>query len=121
MSRFYDAAVGKYHYFQLSLSKGGQEIAIPPGNQEVAYAQSMAIDPNVYLVTSLGDTLALADYSYAPTYGAARSTIFLLAFQRAEKRNPEWIRLHIDELGLETGSLRFTFQGEDLERVAMLK
>lgn len=103
----------KYMYFNLSISKGGQELlsAAPKNRNEFgAMVNQLAfgMQDKVHLFTQSKDTLELADYIYPRMYGMSKATAMLFVYPRDKKAlKGEYLNLTIEDLGLFTGEVKF--------------
>lgn len=105
----------QYLYFNLNLSKGGNELlsAIPNDNNEfgeMVNQLSFGMNKVIHLYSSKKDTIQLVDYVYPRMYGLSKSTELLLIYPRDPKiTNAESFTISIDDIGLKTGEVKFKF------------
>lgn len=111
----------KFHYFILSMSRDGREL-LAPTNLGSAYGElvevlSFRMSQFVTMTTSNSDTIYVADYTLARSYGIATSTDLLFAFPKEKTTDTEWVQFNMNEFGLGIGNHRFRFETEDLDGV----
>jgi len=103
---------GQYCYFNLSMSRGGQEILSSVAGDRNAFGKmvkdlSFGMSDKIHLYTENRDTIAMADYSYPRMYGMSKNTSLLLVYPREELEDADEIHLAIEDLGFGTGEVRF--------------
>ncbi len=103
---------GKYCYFNLSMSRGGQELLSSVAGDRQAFGKmvnelSFGMESKIHLYTENRDTIAMAEYSYPRMYGMSKSTSLLLVYPRDELEAAKEIHLAIEDLGFGTGEVRF--------------
>ena len=103
----------KYMYFNLSMSKGNQELlSTTPKNRNEFGAMvnqlAFGMGDKVHLYTQQKDTLELLDFVYPRMYGMSRSSDILFVYPRDEESlNQEYLNFTIEDLGLYTGEIKF--------------
>jgi hypothetical protein len=128
-----DSSIAKlreeYHkqiYFLISLSKNNQEVLNSFAGDRESFSEminrlAFGIGENITLTTSESDTLEMVDFVYPRMYGMSNSTDILLAFKNKEIKNAEYLKLTLDDLGLQTGNVAFKFKIKDITRTPNLK
>ena len=117
----------KYMYFSLSMSKGGQELlssAVSNRNEFGAMVNQLAfgMGEKVHLFTSKKDTIPIVDFIYPRLYGMTRSTDILLVYPRDKKYlNEKYLNLTIEDLGINTGEIKFKIVTEKIVNQPHLK
>ena len=75
-----------------------------------------ALQESIYLQTPTMDEVPLGMYHMERTFGLRKSRTFLLVFpaeingQNLLDADNDWLKLHVEEFGLGTGQLTFTFE-----------
>lgn len=114
----------EYLYFILSLSANGEEILNQMGNHarfsEMVSQLSFGMGEKIRLVTSTGNEIPLLDVHHARTYGMAGANQLMLIFKRDETGEAEWIKLQLQDFGLNTGDVSFKFNINDLKKIPEL-
>lgn len=112
--------IHNYYYFIASFSRNSKEILNPAEGlsaySEILQTLSFRMHDYAMLVTSRRDTISLADFMMDRTYGLSASTDVLLVFARERLKECDWVELVILELGLKSGTLRFRFDREKLDK-----
>ena len=115
----------KYMYFNLSMSKNGQELlSTAPKNRNEFGAMvnqlAFGMGEKVHLFTQSKDTLELADFIYPRMYGMSRATTIMFVYPREELNNNESLNFTIEDLGLYTGEVKFKIDSEKLNNEPQL-
>ncbi len=105
----------KQLYFVVNIGHDGKDMEWYTAHLK---EQSLASDlgPYFQLYADEGREIALKGYIMPTLAGVSDKSTFLLAFDEAPKKS-EKLTLHIDEMGFETGEVKFDFKVEDLARV----
>lgn len=104
----------KYLYFNLSISKNGQELlsTVPKDRNEFgAMVNTLAFGMRdyVHLVTNKKDTIEMADYVYPRMYGMSNKTTMMLVYPKDEVlKSANKLTLGIRELVQGTGDVKFS-------------
>lgn len=110
----------KYLYFNLSMSKNNQELLNGVANDKAKFGQlvndlAFGMEEKVHLYTPAKDTLAMADFIYPRMYGMSNSTSIMIVYPRDEKYiNQDYLNFTIEDLGLDTGEVKFKIATEKL-------
>ncbi len=117
---------GKYLYFNLSISKDGQELlsTTPRDRNEFgAMVNQLAFGMGqyVHLYTDTKDTIPLTDYVYPRMYGMSRKTSMLFVYPREEALKGNNLTFSIEDLGLITGEVKFKIPTEKIKKQPTLK
>jgi len=102
-----------YLYFNLSMSKNGQELLnTAPKNKnefgEMVSELAFGMRDKINLFTKSKDTLEMIDFIYPRTYGMSRSTTIMFIYPRIEEYlKEEYFNFTIRDLGLGTGEIKF--------------
>lgn len=103
----------KYMYFNLSMSKNNQELLNGVAQDKAKFGQmvnelAFGMEEKLHVYTPTKDTLALADFIYPRMYGMSNSTSIMIVYPRDEKYlNQDYLNFVIEDLGLETGDVKF--------------
>ncbi len=103
----------KYMYFNLSMSKNNQELLNGVAQDKAKFGQmvnelAFGMEEKLHVYTPTKDTLALADFIYPRMYGMSNSTSIMIVYPRDEKYlKQDYINFVIEDLGLETGDVKF--------------
>jgi len=103
----------KYMYFNLSMSKNDQELLNGVAQDKAKFGQmvnelAFGMEEKLHVYTPTKDTLALADFIYPRMYGMSNSTSIMIVYPRDEKyMKQEYLNFVIEDLGLETGDVKF--------------
>ncbi len=81
---------------------------------------AFGLGEKVHLYTQQKDTIALADFVYPRMYGMSRSTDVLLVYPR-KQLNDEYINFTIEDLGLDTGEVKFKVPTTSINNEPKLK
>ncbi|QKX03542.1 hypothetical protein HN014_00970 [Aquimarina sp. TRL1] len=102
-----------YLYFTLSMAKNQQELLNTVAGDKQRFGAmvnqlAFGMEEKIHCFTPSKDTIALADYNYPRMYGMSGATTMLLVYPKeAAILNAEYINLTIEDLGLNTGEVRF--------------
>ncbi len=116
----------KYLYFNLSLSKGGQELlsTVPSNRNEFGAMVNQLVfgmGEKVYLYTNKRDTIPLADYVYPRIYGMSGSTSMLFVYPKEEiSSNTESITFSLKNIGMQIGEVAFKFNNKNISNKPLL-
>lgn len=111
----------KYLYFNLSMSLSGKELLSNVVRDKAQFGQmvndlAFNMDEKVHFFTPEKDTLTMADFVYPRMYGATNATTILIVYPRDEKKMQEgYLNFTIEDLGLDTGEVRFKVQTKPLK------
>lgn len=113
---------GSHCYFVLALSNNNREAiqsgTMPQGQfNELLQTISFRMGDYVNLTTAKQDTIPVADFMYARTFGMGTSNDILLAFNKSKITDQQWIQINISEFGLSLGRQSFRFNCNDLDQV----
>lgn len=103
----------KYMYFNLSMSKNNQELLNGVAQDKAKFGQmvnelAFGMEEKLHVYTPTKDTLALADFIYPRMYGMSNSTSIMIVYPRDEKYlKQDYLNFVIEDLGLETGDVKF--------------
>ncbi|SEO96254.1 hypothetical protein SAMN05444671_3874 [Flavobacterium sp. CF108] len=103
----------KYMYFNLSMSKNNQELLNGVAQDKAKFGQmvnelAFGMEEKLHVYTPAKDTLALADFIYPRMYGMSNSTSIMIVYPRDEKYlKQDYLNFVIEDLGLETGDIKF--------------
>jgi hypothetical protein len=115
------ARYSKYLYFNLSMSKNNQELLNGMARDKQKFGQmvnqlAFGMDEKVHLYTPEKDTLEMADFIYPRMYGMTNATVIMLVYPRDEKfMKKDYLNFTIEDLGLDTGELRFKIKPQALQ------
>jgi hypothetical protein len=115
------ARYSKYLYFNLSMSKNNQELLNGMARDKQKFGQmvnelAFGMDEKVHLYTPEKDTLGMADFIYPRMYGMSNATVIMLVYPRDEKfMKKDHLNFTIEDLGLDTGELRFKIKTQALQ------
>ena len=117
---------GKYLYFNLSMSKSGQELlSTAPRNRNEFGAMvnqlAFGMGNYVHLYTNTKDTIAMVDYVYPRMYGMSKSTSMLFVYPRKEALQGSHITFSLEDLGLITGEVSFRIPSTNIKNEPKLK
>ncbi|MFN5168115.1 MAG: hypothetical protein ACK5DD_00710 [Cyclobacteriaceae bacterium] len=107
------------YYFTIGFSVKDREALHMTGDygrySDLLQTLSFRLGEYVRLTSPAGDTTELLDYAMDRTFGFASSTNLLMVFD-ASKISPEadFIQIHMNEFGLQTGNQVFRFATDDL-------
>ncbi|MEL7145778.1 MAG: hypothetical protein AAFO69_05385 [Bacteroidota bacterium] len=113
---------GSYAYFVLEMKAEGRDVLYGTAADQAHFNEalqtlSFRMGDYVTLTTANRDTIPVADYTYARTFGMARQTSLLFAFNKEQFQGQEWVSFNLNEFGLRAGDQRFRFKVSDLESV----
>ncbi len=113
----------KYHYFLLNLSNGGEEVLQGlRGNEYSDLVNILSFRMNEFVnITTIQDTIQIADFIYQRTFGMAGATSLLFVFPRQEKNGDDWIQFNLKEFGLGLGNQNFRFSTSAINDVPNIK
>lgn len=103
----------QYMYFNLSMSKNNQELLNGVAQDKTKFGQmvnelAFGMEDKLHVYTPTKDTLALADFIYPRMYGMSNSTSIMIVYPRDPKyMNQDYLNFVIEDLGLETGDIKF--------------
>lgn len=103
----------QYLYFNLSMSKNNQELLNGVAQDKAKFGQmvnelAFGMEDKLHVYTPTKDTLALADFIYPRMYGMSNSTSIMIVYPRDKKyMNQDYLNFVIEDLGLETGDIKF--------------
>jgi hypothetical protein len=103
----------QYMYFNLSMSKNDQELLNGVAQDKAKFGQmvnelAFGMEEKLHVYTPTKDTLALADFIYPRMYGMSNSTSIMIVYPRDPKyMNQKYLNFVIDDLGLDTGDIKF--------------
>lgn len=105
---------GLYAYFNLSMSKGNQELLnnlVGDRNQfgEMVNTLAFGMEDKIHLYTSKKDTIPMMDYVYPRMYGLSKNTSLLLVYPKEEIEDSQEINMSIKDLGFGTGDISFKY------------
>lgn len=117
----------KYLYFNLSMSKNDQELLNGLARNKQQFGQMVSqlafeMDQKVHMYTPQKDTLAMADFVYPRMYGMTEATTIMIVYPRDEKYlNNDYLNFTIEDLGLDTGEIRFKINTKKLQKEPQLR
>lgn len=103
----------KYMYFNLSMSLNNKELLSNVVRNKAKFGQmvnnlAFEMDQKVHLFTKEKDTIKMADFVYPRMYGMTNSTSLMIVYPREEQDlDQDFLTLTIEDLGLETGEVKF--------------
>jgi hypothetical protein len=121
------AKYSKYLYFNLSMSKNNQELLNGMARDKQKFGQmvndlAFGMDEKVHLYTPEKDTLEMADFIYPRMYGMTNATVIMLVYPRDDKfMKKDYLNFTIEDLGLDTGELRFKLKTQALQNEPQLQ
>jgi hypothetical protein len=104
---------GQYLYFNLSMSKNDQELLNGVAQDKAKFGQmvnelAFGMEEKLHVYSPTKDTLAMADFIYPRMYGMSNSTSIMIVYPRNPKcMNQEYLNFVIEDLGLDTGDIKF--------------
>lgn len=116
----------KYLYFNLSMSLNGQELLSNVVRDKQQFGQmvnDLAFNMNqkVHLYTPEKDTLVMTDFVYPRMYGMTKATTILIVYPRDKQfLNEDYLNFTIEDLGLNTGEVKFKINTQPLKREPQL-
>lgn len=117
----------KYLYFNLSMSKNNQELLNSVARDKAKFGQmvnelAFGMEEKVHLYTPKKDTLAMADFIYPRMYGMSNATSIMIVYPRDKKyMNEDYLNFTIEDLGLNTGEIKFKINTKILQDEPQLK
>ena len=116
---------GNYVYFTLQMKAGDRDVLYGTASDQAVFSEalqtlSFRMGDYVTLTTASQDTIPVADYTYPRTFGMAKQTSLMFAFNKEKLKEQEWVSFNLNEFGLHAGDQRFRFQVSDLENVPQL-
>lgn len=117
----------KYLYFNLSMSKNNQELLNGVARDKAKFGQmvnelAFGMEEKVHLYTPEKDTLTIADYIYPRMYGMSNSTSIMIVYPRDAKfMSQDYLNFVIEDLGLDTGDIKFKLDTKALKNEPQLK
>ncbi|GGF10331.1 hypothetical protein [Flavobacterium limi] len=118
---------GQYLYFNLSMSKNDQELLSGVSQDKVKFGQmvnelAFGMEEKLHVYTPAEDTLALADFIYPRMYGMSNSTSIMIVYPREDKyMNQEYLNFVVQDLGLDTGDIKFKLDSKALTNEPQLR
>lgn len=114
-----------YVYFLLTLSRDGQELLSSDVSDSRNFDKrinQLAFNMSNYiqLVTSNKDTVPLMTSQFSRVFGETGYNTVLLAFYSDKILKAKDFSVEMDDLGMGTGKVRFTFTNEDILRIPHL-
>jgi hypothetical protein len=109
----------RYH-FKISFSRHNHDILRQlDADQQSRLLQvlSYGMQDFVYLTTSSGEVIPLANFFPGKIKSSGNSTDLFLEFDKQKSSGVEWIKISVSDFGLGTGELEYVFKVEDLENV----
>ncbi len=116
-----------YIYFNLSMSKNGQELlsAVPKNRNEFGSMVNQLVfgmHEKIHLLTQQNDTIELVDYVYPRMYGMSKTTSMMFVYPREkQKLDTKKLQFTIEDLGLQTGEVKFTIDTDKIINEPNLK
>jgi hypothetical protein len=117
----------KYLYFNLSMSKNNQELLNGVARDKAKFGQmvnelAFGMEEKVHLYTPEKDTLAMADFIYPRMYGMSNATSIMIVYPRDKKyMTQDYLNFVIEDLGLDTGDIKFKLNMQSLEKEPQLR
>lgn len=117
----------KYLYFNLSMSKNNQELLNGVAQDKTRFGQmvndlAFGMEEKVHLYTPEKDTLQMADFIYPRMYGMSNATSIMIVYPRDNKFvNQDYLNFVIQDLGLDTGDIKFKLNMQALKEEPQLK
>lgn len=112
----------KYMYFNLSMSKNGQELlSTAPKNRNEFGAMvnqlAFSMQDKVHLFTQSKDTLEMADFVYPRMYGMSRATTIMFVYPRDKEQlnKDDILNFTIEDFGLYTGEVKFKMNTNNIK------
>ncbi|MBC7525145.1 MAG: hypothetical protein H7239_11985 [Flavobacterium sp.] len=103
----------KHIYFNLSMSYNNRELLTSIVSNKKQFAQmindlSFGASEKIHLFSKAKDTLSMSDFNYPRMYDTSKSTTILIVYPRdVEFIEQDYLNLTIDDLGFDTGEVRF--------------
>lgn len=117
----------KYIYFNLSMSKGNQELLTGVAGDKAKFGEmvnylAFGMEEKVHLYTPERDTLEMADFIYPRMYGMSNATTIMIVYPRDEKyMNQDFLNFTIEDLGLNTGEIKFKLNTNPFKKEPQLQ
>lgn len=117
----------KYLYFNLSMSKNNQELLNSVAQDKAKFGQmvndlAFGMEEKVHLYTPEKDTLTMADFIYPRMYGMSNATSIMIVYPRDKKyMNQDYLNFTIEDLGLDTGEIKFKLNTTALQDEPQLR
>ncbi len=111
-----------YMYFNLSMSVNNKELlSVVPQNRNEFGAMvnqlAFGMGEKVHCYTNNKDTIPLTDYVYPRMYGMSNNTSILFVFPKTEEvNNAEQLYFTIEDIGMNTGEVKFKFLNNTLQQ-----
>ncbi len=111
-----------HYYFLLQLSSGQNDLMKSLSNNRSQFGElvnqlAFELEKKVNLTTNEKDTIPLAFSHFVRTYGMAPENTVLLCFSKEDLKSDKWLKINIEDLGLNTGTVRFKFKKKDINRI----
>lgn len=117
----------KYLYFNLSMSKNNQELLNGVARDKAKFGQmvnelAFGMEEKVHVYTPEKDTLAMADFIYPRMYGMSNATSIMIVYPRdAKYMTQDYLNFVIEDLGLDTGDIKFKLNTQALANEPQLQ
>jgi hypothetical protein len=114
------------YYFVVNLSKSDQELEVFYVNAGYDLAPTMerlafGMQQYMYITTPAKDTIFPLDVVYPRMYGSSGRSSFMLAFKKNSFSSLDHFDFLIQDVGLEIGKSRFTYDMADIEKTPGIK
>ena len=109
------------------MSKNNQELLNGVARDKAKFGQmvnelAFGMEEKVHLYTPEKDTLKMADYIYPRMYGMSNSTSIMIVYPRDSKfMSQDYLNFVIEDLGLDTGDIKFKLNTKALKNEPQLK
>jgi hypothetical protein len=115
----YRSKYSTYAYFTLSFSKDNRDALYGTATSYGDFSEnlqklSFRLREYLQMTTSAQDTVHMADYHFSRMHGMGGSTQVLVAFDRQDIVDKEWVQLNLAELGFGAGRVNLRFTTRDL-------
>jgi hypothetical protein len=116
----------KYLYFNLSMSKNNQELLNGMASDKAKFGQmvnelAFGMEEKLHLYTTEKDTLTMADFIYPRMYGMSNATSIMIVYPRDAKfMKQDYLNFVIEDLGFETGDIKFKLNTKALQEEPQL-
>ncbi len=112
---------GAYAYFVLSFTKDSKDALYNTAASYEDFSEnlqklSFRLQEYLHMTTSSEDTVFMADYHYSRMHGMGGSTQVLVAFDRQDIADEQWVQLNLAELGFGAGRVNLRFEMSDIKR-----
>ena len=116
----------QYLYFNLNISQNNAEILSNAIANKNTYKRTLHqllnnMSQHVCLINDKNDTLNIVDYVYPRVYGQTNSTNMMFIFNKNPWDNTDFVKLCVNEFGLNTGTTKYKFLKKDLDNIPQLK